>query len=499
MEDALASYDQALAIKPDHADALNNRGNALRDLKRPDDALVSYDRALAVKPDYAEALNSRGMVLRELKRFDDALASYDRALAIKPDHADALNSRGIVLRELKRFDDALASYDRALAIKPDYAEALNNRGNALQDLKRFDEALVSYDRAAEIKPDYAEALNNRGVALQELKRFDDAIASHDRALVIEPRYADAHYNRGVALQELKRFKDALASYDHALAIEPDYAFLFGKRLFCRMNICDWDAIGDDFDRLAEKIESADQASPPFAVLATPLTAALQRTNSEIYIREKHPRSSLLPKFEGRYEHDRIRLGYFSADFRNHPVAYLIAELFERHDRGKFEVIAFSFSPPTTNAMATRLKKSFDRFVEVSALSDKDVALLARRLEIDIAVDLNGFTQGNRTNIFAMGAAPIQANYLGYAGTMGADYIDYLIADSTLIPKEQQQHYLEKIVYLPDTYLVNDSKRMIADKRFSKAQCGLPEEGFVFCCFNSTYKITPEVFDIWMRL
>src|SRR5258706_3553668 len=232
-----------------------------------------------------------------------------------------------------------------------------------------------------------------------------------------------------------------------------------------MNICDWGGIGDDFHRLEKKIESGKKASEPFVVLATPLDAALQRKCSEIYIQDKCPESLLLPNFEGLYRHDRIRLGYFSADFQNHATAYLMAGLFERHDRAKFEVIAFSFGRPTKDTMRTRLERSFDRFIEASALSDKDVALLARNLEIDIAVDLKGFTQDSRTGIFANRAAPIQVNYLGYPGTMGADYIDYLIADATLIPRGQQQHYAEKIAYLPHSYQVNDSQRPIADKRF----------------------------------
>ena len=498
-DDALASHDRALALEPDYAEAHNNRGVVLQQLKRFDDALASYDRALALEPDYAEAHNNRANALQELKRFDDALASYDRALAIKPDNAEALYNRSNALHQLKRFDEALVSYDRALAIKPDNAEALYNRGNALHQLRRFDDALASFDRALAIKPDNADALNNRGAALHQLKRFDEALASYDRALAIKPDNAEALNNHGIVLQELKRFDDALASYARALTLEPDYVFLFGSWLHCKMMICDWRGLANDFDRLVEKIERGGKTAYPFQLLATPASAALQRKCSQICIREKHPQILLSPKFEGRHAHDRIRLGYFSADFRNHATAYLMAELFERHDRAKFELIAFSFGPPTQDAMRTRLEKSFDRFIEAGALSDKDVALLARSLEIDIAVDLNGFTQGSRTNVFALRSAPIQVNYLGYPGTMGAGYIDYLIADSTLIPEGQQQHYTEKIAYLPDTYQVNDSKRLIAEKLFTKTECGLPEEGFVFCCFNNNFKFTPEIFDIWMRL
>jgi protein O-GlcNAc transferase len=533
VEEALASYARALSIRPDYADALNHRGNVLRDLKRFPEALASYARALAVRPDFADALNNRGAVLSDLKRFDEALASYDRALTLRPDYAEALTNRGAVLSELKRFEEALASYDRALAIAPGNAEALNNRGNALSELKRFGDALISYDCALAIRPDYfeawyncgaalselkrfedalasydralalrpdsAEALNNRGNALRDLRRFEEALASYDAALAIAPDFAEAHYNRANALSGLKRFDEALASYDRALAIRPDYEFVLGWRLFCRMAICDWRGIADDFRRLAEAIESGKKASSPSVVLATPLSAALQRQCAEIFVRENHPPNPMLGKVPGSYKHDRIRLGYFSADFHNHATAYLMAELFERHDRTRFELNAFSFGPPNNGAMRTRLMRSFDRFIEIGAASDRDAALLARSFEIDIAIDLKGFTEGSRTGIFAMRAAPIQVNYLGYPGTMGAGYIDYLIADATLIPPEQRQHYAEKIVTLPDCYQVNDAKRVIAGKHFTRSACGLPETGFVFCCFNNSYKIAPEFFDIWMRL
>jgi protein O-GlcNAc transferase len=498
-DDALASYARALAIQPDYAEAINNRGAVLSDLKRFADALASYDRALAINPDYAEALNNRGVALGHLQRNDDALASYDRALTIKPDYAEAFNNRANALSELWRFDEALASYDRALAIRPDYAEALYNRGAALRDLRRFEDALVSYDRALAIRPDYAEALNSRGTVLSELKHFDDALASYEAALAIKPDYVEALYNRANALNELKRFDEALVSYNRALTIRPDYECLFGLRLFCKIKICDWHATGDDFNRLAEKIESGEIASSPSLVLATPLSAALQRRCAELFIRDKYPQRSLLPELDGRYKHDRIRVGYFSADFHNHATAHLMAGLFERHDKARFELTAFSFGPTHSDSMRTRLENSFDRFLEVGGISDKEVAVLARSLEIDIAIDLKGFTQDGRPGIFAMRAAPIQVNYLGYPGTMGAEYIDYLIADSTVIPGDQQEHYTEKIVYLPDSYQVNDSKRPIAAKIVTRAACGLPDTGFVFCCFNNNYKISSDVFEIWMRL
>ncbi|HEX3486493.1 MAG TPA: tetratricopeptide repeat protein [Micropepsaceae bacterium] len=532
-QDALAAFTRALAIKPDYADALNHRGNALRALKRFDEALASYARTLAINPGHADALNNRGAALSDLRRFEQALANYDRALAIRPLYPEALTNRGVALGEMNRFDEAIASHDRALSLAPDYAQAWNNRGNALSASNRFDEAVASYDRALAIKPNYVEALYNRGTALHELNRFGDALRSFESALAIRSDYAQALNGRGVVLLalnrfdaalasfraalaiepddiealfncgnvlgRLKRFDEALACYERALAIKPDYEFLFGATLFCKMRICDWRGLAADFDRVSEAILAGKKAAMPSEILATPLSAARQKQCARIFAGEKHPRVSVLPKIERHSERSRIRLGYFSADFHSHATAHLLAELFERHDRARFDVTAFSFGPAQQDAIRQRLQKSFDRFVDVAGLSDMDVALLARESGIDLAIDLKGFTQDSRPGIFAAGVAPIQASYLGYPGTMGADYIDYLIADPILIPQDQRRHYFEKIVYLPHSYQANDSKRPIADRSFTRAECGLPENAFVFCCFNSNYKIAPAMFDIWMRI
>jgi predicted O-linked N-acetylglucosamine transferase (SPINDLY family) len=499
LAEAASLYLKILARSPRHADALHLLGLTELQRKNASVALELIDRALEIEPSNATFLSNRGRALQQLKRLDEALVSYDQAVMLKPDYAEAFNNRGGVLYSLKRFEDAVSNYDRALAIRPEYPQALYNRGNALRDLRRSEEAIESYDRALAIKPHYPQALYNRGNALRDLRRLEDAVASYDRAVAVRPDYVEALANRGAAFKEMKRFDEALDSYERALAIQPDNAFLIGMRLRSKMLICDWRGLNDDIERLAQKITAGELASPPFPVLATPLSADLQRRCSEIYVREHYPQTSLLPRLQHPYRHDRIRLGYFSGDYRNHPVAYLLAEMFERHDRDRFELIAFSLGPPKRDAMRARVEKSFDRFIEVDALSDWDVASLARTLEVDIAIDLSGFTQDSRTGIFALGAAPIQVNYLGFPGTMGANYFDYLIADPTLIPEDEQKHYAEKIVYLPHTYQANDSARRIAERPFTRSECGLPENGFVFCCFNNSYKIPPDIFEIWMSL
>jgi len=435
----------------------------------------------------------------DLSRHDDALASFDQALAIKPDFADALNNRGNALQGLQRHAEALDSYDRALTVRPDYAEALSNRGNALAFLNRTEEALGSYARALAIRPDYTEALINQGNLLQGLRRHDEALESYARVLAITPDDVETLNNCGNALLDLRRFDDALGSFTQALRSNPDYPHLFGNWLHTRMKVCDWTELGPAFNHLAAGVAAGKPLASPFAVLGTPLPLALQRKCAGMLIEAKFPASADVRESVFKQGRERIRLAYFSADFYSHATAYLMAGLFEHHNRKNFEVIAFSFGPPIHDPMRARLEATFDQFIDVREKSDADIALMARELEIDIAVDLKGFTQDGRPGIFARRAAPLQVSYLGYPGTMAASYIDYLIADPTLIPEEQVQHYAEKIAYLPHTYQVNDSRRVIADRQFTRQAAGLPERALVFCCFNNNWKITPEVFSIWMRL
>ncbi len=531
--EAVALFDQALTINPDHPGVLNNFGNALKELKRYEEALLSYDRSVALKPDYAEAYSNRGVVLKELMRFEESLLSYDTALALKPDYAEAYSNRAVALQKLMRYEDALLCYDKALELKADYTEAYSGRGVVLEALRRYEEALLSYERAIELQPDYAEAFSNsavalqklmryeeallrydkaiklqpddadayanRGVALEALRRNKEALLSYDNALALKPDFARAHYNRGLALTKLKRYEEALASYDKALELKPDYDFLFGISLHTQMQMCAWITFWDDVHQLAGKIERHEKAAPPFSVLAMADSPSLQKEAALIYVQETFPRSHALPDIPKRARHEKIRVGYFSAEFHDHATTRLMAELFEAHDRSRFELYAFSFGPENHDEMRKRVAASFDRFLDVRSLSDRDVAILSRDLEIDIALDLKGFTTDSRTGIFALRAAPIQVSYLGYPGTMGAEYIDYLIADETLIPEVSRRHYTEKIVSLPHSYQVNDTKRRIAEKIFTREECGLPASGFVFCCFNNNYKITPTTFDGWMRI
>jgi len=464
----------------------------------PEKALLLYDELIAQRDNDAEAYYKRGNALGQLHRWDLALASYDKAIALNPEYSNAFCNRGTMLERLRRWDEALASFDRAVELNPADYLAYYNRGTVLKEIKRFEEALVTYERAIELKHDYVEAHVNRGNVFQELERHEEAVASYDRAIDYLPIHPEAFEGRGASLLKLRRFESAIASYDRAISLNPNHRFTLGMRRYAKMQVCEWDDLESDSIRLVEALLADRAVCPPFPALSLVDSAALQRKAAQIFVREECPPDSSLPAIPMRRRGEKLRIGYFSADFRNHPVSLLSAELFETHDRSKFEVSAFAFGPETNDPMRSRLERTFDNFVDVRKKSDAEVALLARELKIDIAVDLGGFTEHSRTKIFALRAAPIQLSYLGYLGTMGAPYMDYLVADSTIVPVTEQQHYAEKIIYLP-CYQVNDSRRQIADVTFTREELGIPPSVFVFSCFNSNYKITPGVFSVWMRI
>ena len=499
-EAAIACYDHAIMLRPENAQAWCNRGNALVDLRQFEDAITSYDHAITIKGDFAEAWSNRGNVLLELKGWKAALASYDRAITLNPDYIEVWYNRGNALYEMRQLEDATGSYEKAIALKPDYAEAWSNRGLALDGLRQWEAAVESFEKAITFKPEFAAAWSNRGNAMLKLNRFDEAIGSYDRAITLKPDYAEAWFNRGLTLLELKQHDDAADSLVRALSINPDGDYWPGLLLHVKMTICDWTAYGDLSDQLLSGIMNLKRVSTPFQIISRTGTLSVIKQAVLTYVGDKYPSRTVLREIIRHSKRDKIRVGYYSADFHDHATMYLMAELFEKHDRSRFEIIAFSFGPDLQeDIMRMRVVSAFERFIDVRTKSDMEVATLSRELEIDIAVDLKGFTKDSRPDIFAFRAAPIQVNYLGYPGSMGAEYIDYLIADQTLVPEQFQQFYTEKTVYLPDSYQANDSKRRIADKVFTRHECGLPATGFVFCCFNNNYKITPDIFDCWMRI
>ena len=304
---------------------------------------------------------------------------------------------------------------------------------------------------------------------------------------------------GITLKDLKKPEEALINYEHAFNLNQDIDYILAPILQIKKDLCNWQGLTNYLGHLINKINCGKRASSPFVFLGLVDDPQLQKINTELWVKEKYPKNNTLPKLDFYPRHKKIRIGYFSPDFREHPVSDLIVELLEIHNRNEFEIHAFSCGRDTQDKMNLRIKAGVDHFHDVHMKPDQEIAMLARSLEIDIAIDLGGFTQGSRTGVFSMSAAPIQTCYLGYPGTMGSDYIDYLICDHIVIPDDKQNYYLENLVYMPNSYMVNDSQIKPSDKTFTRKDLNLPAKGFVFCCFNSIYKITPEVFGGWMRI
>ena len=427
-----------------------------------------------------------------------ALHFYDQTLKVKPKDATAHHGRAAALQALQRFDEALASYGRAIALQPDHLRAYLDRGSLLQQHQQFAAALADFDHAHALKPHDADILLSRGAILIEMKQWQAALSALNQAIALDPSFAEAYANRAAVLEEMGSWEPARANYDRAVALRPDFGFLKGHSAHLAAQLCDWQGREAVVADLSARIARDAPACAPFPFLALSASASLQRRCAEIWVRNRCPPQNTLGPIDRRSRHERIRVGYFSPDFREHAVSYLTAELFETHDRAKFEITGFSLGVDTQDSLRRRLERGFERFIDVRQGSDRDIAALARRLQIDIAVDLAGFTKGARPMIFALRAAPLQVGYLGFLGTMGAPYMDYLLADEITIPADERVHFTEQVLYLP-SYQVNDSRRQVDAGMVTRDELGLPGQAFVFCCFNASYKISPLMFASWMRI
>lgn len=497
--EVLANCDKIIALEPRIAEVHSNRAHALNGLGRFEEALASCNRAIALQPNLADAHNNRGNSLVRLKRHRDALDAFDEALRLKSDLAEAYLGRGNALFGLKRYDEALAAYDSAITASPRLAAAWLGRAATLADLHRFDEADAALDSALTIKPGLARAWLCRGNMLRLLGRLGDALAAYEKALESDHALAEAWQAQGSVFAEMGRNGDALSAYDKASAIKADLEYLAGSRLYARMWLCDWKNFDEECSRLLADLRDGAPVSEPLTVLAVSPSAADQLKCSKLFVAEHYLAASAYPLRDRRSSRDRIRVAYLSPDFREHPVSLLTVGMLEQHDKSRFDVFGLSFSADRQSAMRARIMRALTEFIDVGSRSDAEIVELMRKLEIDVAIDLAGHTAGARPNILAQRGAPIQINYLGFPGTMGAPFIDYIVADRVVIPLEAREHYAERVVYLPDCFQANDSKRAISQQTPARSDVGLPEDAFVFCVFHSSYKLNPGMFDVWMSL
>ena len=493
-QEAEQAFARVLLIAPDDVESASARVAALQQMGRFPEAIEIVDSLLTRRPDDAAAWNNRGNLLLELGRADDALESYGRALALHPNYPEASHNSGVAQMMRGDYASAEAGLSRALELKPDYVSALEHRSRLLLSSERYAAAARDLDRLVALCPNQASAWQGRGTALLALNRHVEALASLSEALRLNPDDSLSLYNRATLFSAERRYEEAARDVQELVRRDPEYPFALGLLLNVRLHMCDW----RDFERLRDQVASGIQ-DHPFAHLLISDSPADQLACARLQTSRYHP-TSPTPLYRGEtYRHDKIRIAYLSADFRQHAVSYMMAGILEKHDRSRFEVSGISIGPPDGSAIRQRVEKACDRFLHLTDRSDRDLAQLLRDMEIDIAVNLQGYTGLSRPGIFAHRPVPVQVSYFGFTGTMGAEFMDYLIADRVVIPLDERQFYSEKVVYLPDTYWPSDYGRQIAPRALTRSQTGLPAAAFVFCCFNGNQKILPETFSIWMHI
>ena len=530
---AMKQYEKAVQIDPNYSEAYSNLGITLEELDELEKALESFEKAFSLKPEKIETANTISTILQEindpnlsinyykkiiesspklylvhfnlaiayqeLNFIDEAINSYKKALNLHPEFLDAYLNLGDIYEDSNQLEDSLMSLERAVEIDSTNSLAFNNLGVTLKSLNRIDDAVNSFKRAIEIEPDNPQGHFNLGVALRSLNKIDDAIKSFEKTIALDPNSGESYFFLGELYRVTNQHKIALFNFNKAFSINPNIDFLFGAILNTKMHLSLWEDLEDNLKILTNKINNNEKVVSPFALMALIDDPEIQIKASQIYANFNYPQNDSIFPVKPYKNHKKIRLGYFSADFHNHPTMHLMIELFELHDRERFEVYAFSFGPNQQDKWRQRASLSFDQFIDVRLKSDKEISTLSREKEIDIAVNLGGYTQATRTGIFANFAAPIQVNFLVFPGTMGSNYFDYIVADHTVISSENKYHFSEKIVYMPDTYQSNISEREVSNKTILRHELGLPEEGFIFCCFNNVHKILPPTFESWMRI
>lgn len=528
---AVERIQASLVVAPDNPTALYNLGNALLALNQAEEALAHFDAALQLKPQYPQALLAQAKALAHNKRHYAALQSLQKALMLQPDSVEARLQLALTLGQLRRYEAAFsilsAQWPNHVQLPPSVQELVTSLrtsqrlhedklsrmvgaahrrdpgklyAQALQVHRQghFDDAIELLDAAIDLSPRNADFYFYKGHCYVNRRELQAAIECCDIAVALNPRHSNAYLNGGSALVELRQYPQAIAQFDQSIAADLSNSSAWFMKLYTQMNLCDWTSRDELLQRVIAQIRGGECPMQPLPVLALTTDIDIQRLAGQHHFQEVYGDISPSLVSKPHTPNQRIRVGYFSPDLRKHAVSFLTAELYELHERSQFEIHAFYYGPECEDEMHMRLRKAFDHFHDVRNLSDLALAEFARQQGIDIAVDLTGHTLDCRLGVFAHRAAPVQVNYLGYPGTSGHPQMDYILADPVMIPPRLARHYSEKVAYLP-LFQVNDRQRVISDRQFTREELGLPESGVVYCCFNATYKISPESFAAWMQI
>ncbi len=532
-EKSITSFENAIKLKQNYFEAYNNKGNSLFKINNFKLALKNYNKAIEIYPKYLEGYINLSKLFLNRNDYDLALKNCEIAITINNKFENAYVLKGIILLKMDKPYKAIINYKECLSINPQNSFCLNGIGNAYMRLKMTETALNFFQAATSINKKSSDAHANLGLAYYHLRKYEkalkhlkmsllinsnspetlinlantylhmdrkkDALFNINKAIEINPNYTEAYNNKGLVFSSLKRYNEAIFAYKKALNLKPNFDLLLGSYIYTKLQICEWSNYTSDYNKYKNYLKDKSYTHAPFTSLNFLNNPEDQKLIAERFVKKYYPELEIQQKIKTKIKKEKIVLGYFSHDFGEHPVTRLINEIIENHDRSEFDVIGIYYGPPKSDEMYNKISKTFDKFIDVQNKSDEAISMICRDLKIDIAIDLTGHTKGSRIGIFSRKPAPVQVNFLGYPGTSGAKYINYIIADRTVIPTKNQKYFTEKIIYLPNSYLPTPSINKIFSGKYSKRDFNLPKKEFIFCCFNNAYKISPDIFTCWIKI
>ena len=500
-KEAIKCFEKAISINPEYINAINNLGNSFQELSDYKNAILKYKEAILIDPNSEDSLNNYGKTLTILNHYDDAKKIFDDVISINSKNDISHYNLAKLFLKFQKFDDAIKYFNNAIALNPNSKENYIELGNIYLKLNRFDQALENYRKSLILNEVSPQIYNSLGNTYYNLNQIDSAIEHYKKAISLDEKYVLAYINLGNLYKKIKKLKDSIICHEKALSLNSKSEFLFGTLFNTKMMICDWSSFDYNIKIIEKSILRKEKIIRPFASLSIFDNPKLHKLVAKNFSDHNFPDLNFKYSPQLKVKSLKIRVGYYSSDFNeNHPVSHLLSELFEKHNKDEFEIYAFSLTKTNfADKIRRKFTLDFDYFFDVENKSDLEIVELSRSLNLDIAIDLNGHTQNSRTIIFSHKVAPIQINFLGYPGTMGSNYYDYILTDKTVLPPENKKHFFEKLIYLPDCYLINPSIRQVSNEEHSKSSFGLPEESFVFCCFNNSYKIMPSIFVSWINI
>jgi len=473
-----------------------NEAKRLHTLGKVKEAQKIYEKIVEYKNDDYLVLSLLATTFLQLKDYDKAIKNFSKSINLNPKYPESFNNRGIAYAEIQSYILAIKDYDEAIKLNKNYFSPHLNKGIALKNSQKFNQAIDCFKICIKINPKDPSIYNNLGNLYVNLKKNDEAYIAFKKAIILKNNYAQAFSNRGDLNYSLKKYDLALNDYLNALKFNDSLDYVYGKYIDTKMSINQWDNFDLDTRKLEESVKQNKKIIQPFCLLYLidnpELHKQAAKKYSNIKCTKKSKSSSQLVIGQ------KIKLGYFSADFKNHAILHLMFDVFKNHDKSRFEIYGFNHSA-RRDEMTEIVSKYFDKFFDCSNLSDQEIASLSRKNKINIAIDLTGHTRDSRNGIYQYEPAPIIVNYLGYPGTMGSNCYDFIIADKIILPKKEKKNFVENIVYLPNCYQPKQRKIMMGGKNFSKKDVGLPENSFVFASLNNNFKITPTIFEAWMEI